>query len=452
MTSYDFDLIVIGAGSGGVRMSRTSAAMGAEVAIIENMRTGGTCVMRGCVPKKLLVYGSTFSDAFKDSKGFGWTSKPASFSWPDLIKAKDEELARLEIVYNKLLRSSGVAQFKGTGRILNPHLVAVDAKEYSAKYIVIATGGWPYLPNIPGIEHAITSNEALDLETLPKSIVIVGGGFIAAEFAGIFNALETRVHQIIRGPNILRGFDQSVQKSLEQEMKKKGIIIQRNSNVTNIEKMDDGHFNISLDSGKMIETDTIMYATGRNPNIENLGVTEVGIEVNKKGAIVVDEYSRTSVSNIYAIGDVTDRVNLTPVALAEGMALAKTLFGQSPASINYKNIPSAVFSQPPIGTVGLTEEEARQSYSIDIYLSSFIPMKHSLSKRKEYSMMKLIVDSKTDLVLGRHMMGEDAPEIIQGMAIAIKCGATKAQFDNTIGIHPTSAEEFVTMRDKLRQL
>jgi glutathione reductase (NADPH) len=449
MANYDYDLITIGAGSGGVRASRMSSGMGAKVAVVENMRTGGTCVMRGCVPKKLLIYGAHFAEDFEDSRGYGWTPGDNGFDWPALIAAKDKELDRLEGVYHNILGNAGVTELNGKGRLVDNHTVDVDGKTYTAETILIATGGWPSMPAVSGIEHVITSNEALDLPELPKRIVIVGGGFIAVEFAGIFNALGAEVHEIIRADHLLRGFDEALRVSLREEMTKKGITVHSGINVTNIEKLDDGSFRVSFDNEEPLDADLVMYATGRSPNTKGIGLEDVGVELDRKGAIIVDEYSKTNIDNIYAIGDVTDRMNLTPVALAEGMAFAKTLYDNTPVAMTYDNIPSAVFSQPPIGTVGLTEDQARERGEVDIYQSSFKAMKHTLSGRDERSLMKLIVDKQTDVVVGCHMMGADAPEIIQGIAIAMKCGATKSQFDATIGIHPTAAEEFVTMRDKV---
>ena len=451
MTKYDYDLITIGAGSGGVRASRRAAALGQRVAIIENLRVGGTCVMRGCVPKKLLVIASHFADDFEDAAGYGWTVAEPGFDWPALIAAKSRELDRLEDIYHRILGEAGVEEIFATGRIKDAHTVEVDGKPLSAETIVVCTGGWPYLPDVPGIEHAITSNEALDLEQLPERIAIVGGGYIAVEFAGIFNTLGARVTEIIRAPQILRGFDEDVRDVLAQEMEKKGITILRDCVVRSIEKTPGG-LSLRFPFGEEIEVDTVMYATGRTPNTKDLGLEEVGVELNDKAAIKVDEFSKTAVDNIYAIGDVTDRVNLTPVALAEGDAFARTVYGGMPTSVDYANIASAVFSQPPIGCVGLTEDEARaragSPNAIDVYVSRFTPMKYTLSGRDEKTMMKIITDAKTDRVLGCHMVGLDAPEIVQGLAIVLKCGATKAQFDATIGIHPTAAEEFTTMRDK----
>lgn len=448
MTSYDYDLITIGAGSGGVRASRMAAATGARVAVIENMRTGGTCVMRGCVPKKLLVYGAHFAHDFEDSVGFGWQEAKPQFSWTSLIDAKNKELDRLEGIYHNLLKNAGVEELMGKGKIVGPHEVDVNGTVYSAETILIATGGWPTMPNLPGIEHAVTSNEALDLPDLPKRVAIVGGGYIAVEFAGIFNALGSEVHEIIRADNVLRGFDEAMRDGLREELTKKGIQIHSGVNVTQIDKNPAGDFTLHFDSQADLDVDLVMYATGRAPNTNGIGLESVGVETGRNGAIAVDTYSKTNIDHIYAIGDVTDRINLTPVALAEGMAFVNTVFGNNPTAADRENVASAVFSQPPIATVGLTEHEAAARGPIDVYESSFRNMKHTLSGRDEKSVMKLIVDQETDRVLGCHMLGSDSPEIIQGLAIALKCGATKAQFDATIGIHPTAAEEFVTMRQK----
>lgn len=450
MSNYDYDLIAIGGGSGGVRASRFAAQRhGKKVAVIENMRIGGTCVMRGCVPKKLMVYAAHFAHDFEDSEGFGWQLGDNTHDWPTLIAKKDAELNRLEDIYHRLLREAGVDEITGTGKVTGPHSVEVDGKTLTAEHILVATGGWPHLPDLPGIEYAITSNEALDLPELPKHVVIVGGGYIAVEFAGIFNALGAEVHIIIRADNILRGFDQTMRDALRVELENQGIKVHSECSVRSIEKTDSG-YSLRLDQIDVMETNLVMYATGRKPNTANIGLEETGIELDKNGAIVVDEYSKTSVDSIYAIGDVTDRVQLTPVALAEGMALVRTLYEGKPTSMSYENIPSAVFSTPPIGSVGLTEEDARRDYNIEIYQSSFKPMKYTLSGRNEKSVMKLIVDKDTDKILGAHMMGIDAPEILQGIGIAVKAGATKADFDSTIGIHPTAGEEFVTMREPLR--
>ncbi|MDA1089836.1 MAG: glutathione-disulfide reductase [Proteobacteria bacterium] len=450
MRQYDYDLITIGAGSGGVRASRRAAALGKKVAIIENMRVGGTCVMRGCVPKKLLVLGSHFGEDFEDAAGYGWTVAEPGFDWPKLITAKNKELDRLEHVYHRILRDSGVEEITGTGTLADPHRVDVDGpdgkKSLTAETILIATGGWPKMPDVPGIDHAITSNEALDLKAFPKRIAIVGGGYIAVEFAGIFNAFGADVTMVIRAPQILRGFDEAVRDVLAEEMEKKGIIIRRECTVKSIETCAGG-FSLCFTGGDEIEADQVMYATGRAPNTRGLGLEAAGVLLDANGAIQVDAFSRTAAANIYAIGDATERMNLTPVALAEAEALVRTLYEGTPTALDYTNIATAVFSQPPVGTVGLSEEEAGARGKVDVYISRFTPMKYTLSGRDEKTLMKLIVDRGTGIVVGCHMVGLDAPEIIQGIAIAVKCGATKAQFDATIGIHPTAAEEFVTMRD-----
>ena len=451
MTTYDYDLISIGAGSGGVRASRLAAATGARVAVIESMRTGGTCGMRGCVPKKLLVYGAHFAHDFEDAVGFGWADSKPGFNWAKLIKTKNIELDRLEGIYHLLLKNAGVEEIQGKGQIVDPHSVKVNGKTITAETILIATGGWPTMPVIPGIEHAITSNEALELPVLPKRIAIVGGGYIAVEFAGIFNALGSKVYEIIRADKVLRGFDESMRDGLQDELTKKGVQILNEVNVTSIVKKGACEFNIQFDKHEPLDVDVVMYATGRAPNTKDIGLEDVGVQMNAEGAIVVDEYSQTNIENIYAIGDVTDRVNLTPVALAEGMAFVDTVYRGVQTAMDRDNIASAVFSQPPIATVGLTEKEAAALGPIDVYESRFRNMKHTLTGRNEMSKMKLIVDQTTDKVLGCHMMGLDSPEIIQGIAIALKCGATKSQFDSTIGIHPTAAEEFVTMREKRKE-
>lgn len=446
MSKYDYDLITIGAGSGGVRASRLSAGFGAKVAIIEESRYGGTCVMRGCVPKKLLVYGSHFAENFEDAAGFGWTVGETSHDWGALVASKDKELDRLEKVYLRMLRDAGVELINGRGVLVNPHTVEVGGKRITAEKILVAVGGWPAIPDVPGKKHVITSNEALDLPERPARVLIVGGGFIAVEFAGIFNALGSEVHEVIRAGQILRGFDNDVRATLAEEMEKKGIHIHRDCVVRSIEKTKNG-YSVFFDQGDELVVDCVMYATGRAPNTANLGLSGLGVKLTKKNAIEVDENNRSNVESIFAIGDVTNRVNLTPVAINEGRVFAETNFNNNPMTLDYTNIPSAVFSQPPVSVVGLTEDQARKNHTVQVYISRFRPMKHTLSGRAEYIMMKMIVDKQTDRVLGIHMVGEDAPEIIQGLAVALKCGATKAQFDSTIGIHPTAAEEFVTMRD-----
>jgi glutathione reductase (NADPH) len=447
---FDYDLFVIGAGSGGVRASRMAAGYGARVAVCEDYRVGGTCVIRGCVPKKLLVYASEFSEEFEDAKGFGWTHDAPEFSWPRLIEAKDREIDRLNGLYIQTLKNAGVDNLQGRGRLIDRNTVELTGPEavrkITAKYILIATGAWPQMPQIPGIEYAITSNEAFHLSDLPRRIMVVGGGYIAVEFAGIFNGLGAKVTELYRGPQILRGFDGDLRNALAEEMVKKGVDIRLNTTITAIEKGAHG-LTLSLADGSRLEADCVMYATGRVPNTANLGLEEAGVKLSPNGAVVVDDYSQSSVENIYAVGDVTDRVALTPVAIKEGAAFADTLFGGKPTKVDYADIPSAVFSQPAVATVGLSEEAARQKYAaVDIYKSSFRPMKYTLGGRSERSLMKLVVDRSSDKVVGAHMVGGDAAEIIQGLAIAIKCGATKAQFDATVAIHPSSAEEFVLMR------
>jgi glutathione reductase (NADPH) len=449
MPRYDFDMITIGAGSGGVASSRRAGSYGARVAICEERRVGGTCVLRGCVPKKLLVYGSQFAEAFADAAGFGWTVVPPSFDWPALIEAKDEEIGRLSQIYINMLKNSGVEIIDGHAALVDPHTVEIAGRAYTAENILIATGSWPETPDIPGIEHVISSNEALDLEALPRRIIIVGGGYIAVEFAGIFNGLGSEVVELIRRDELLYGFDDDIRVALGQEMRGRGVELHSRTHVARIEKQAAG-YSVSTTTGREFTSDLVMYATGRAPNTKGLGLAEVGVQTNENGAVVVDEWQGSSVPNIYAIGDVTDRINLTPVAIAEGRALAETLFNNNPTMMDHKNVPSAVFSQPPIGAVGLTEERARREYGeVDIYMARFKPMKNTLSGREERTVMKLIVDPGSDRMLGCHMLGPDAPEIIQGLAIAVKCGATKKQFDQTVGIHPSAAEEFVTMREKV---
>jgi glutathione reductase (NADPH) len=447
MRKYDFDLITVGAGSGGVRASRLAGGYGARVAIIEKSRVGGTCVMRGCIPKKLLVYGAQYADEFEDAGGFGWSVDGARLDWAALIEAKNRELDRLEGVYGGILRRNKVQLVEGKGVLADRHTVEVAGQRFTAEKILIACGGWPSLPNIPGIEHAITSNEALDLPELPARMAIVGGGYIAVEFCGIFRAAGVEVTEVIRAAEVLRGFDEEVRAFLSAQMEKRGVRILRETVVRGIDKNNAGLI-LSLADGSALETDAVIYATGRAPNTRGLGLEEAGVQLGDNGEVAVDAWNRSSVRNIYAVGDCTDRINLTPVAIAEGRAFAETHFNDNPICLDYDNIPSAVFSQPPVSVVGLTETQARLRGPTDVYASRFRPLKHTLSGRDESTMMKTIVDAETDRVVGCHMVGADAPEIIQGLAIALKCGATKAHFDQTIGIHPTAAEEFVTMREK----
>ena len=448
MSNYDYDLITIGAGSGGVRASRLAGGYGAKVAVCEEDRVGGTCVLRGCIPKKLLIYGAHYADYMEDAVNYGWTIEGASHDWTKLIANKNSELDRLNGIYLRILRDNNVDLKEGRGVLVDDHTVEIAGECLTAENILIAVGGRPTLPDIPGIEQVITSNEALELPKLPKRVVIVGGGYIAIEFAGIFSSLGVEVTEIIRADNILRGFDIDMRTSLFEEMEKRGIKILAETVVESIEKQGDT-FSLRLGNDEILETDCVMYATGRRANTEGLGLEAAGVELYDNGSIIVDELNRTTQSHIYAVGDVTDRIQLTPVAIQEGHALADMLFNQDTRTTDYTNVPSAVFSTPPIATVGLTEEQARAEFGeVDIYDSNFKPLVHTLTGRDERSVMKLIVEPKSDKVIGCHMMGIDAPEIIQGVAIAMKCGATKAQFDATTGIHPSSAEEFVTMRSK----
>ena len=446
--SYDVDLFVIGGGSGGVRAARISSQHGAKVAIAEEYRYGGTCVIRGCVPKKLFVYASHFHEDFEDAAAYGWTVGESRFDWATLVANKDREIDRLNGIYIKLLQNAGVEIHDGRAVLKDAHTVEVAGKTVTAERILIATGGTPSMPDLPGIEHAISSNEAFHLETLPEHITVVGGGYIAVEFAGIFNGLGRKVTQLYRGEQILRGFDGDVRHHLAGEIVKKGIDLRVGVNVRRIEQTNGGYA-LHLTDDSVLETGLVMYATGRTPNTDGMGLHDIGVAMDQGGAIVVDEWSQTSVDNIYAVGDVTDRIALTPVAIMEGHAFADTVYGGRPRKPDHHDVPSAVFSQPPIGTVGLSEDEAHAQYGeVDIYKSTFRPMKHTLSGRDEQTLMKLLVEPQSDRVIGCHVVGPDAAEIVQGIGIALKCGATKAQFDATVGIHPTAAEELVTMRTK----
>ena len=443
---YDLDLFVIGGGSGGVRAARISAGFGAKVAVAEEYLVGGTCVVRGCIPKKLFVYAAHFSDEIKVAESFGWSAPDPAFDWPRLIENKDREINRLVGLYEETLGKAGVEINRGHAVLKDVHTVELaDGSTISAETILISTGGAPFKPEIPGIEHAITSNEAFHLETFPKRILIAGAGYVAVEFAGIFHGLGSEVFLSYRRDKVLRGFDEDLRDHLTAEMKRKGINFCFETNLTSIEKGADGlmaHF----DKGDSLTVDAVMYATGRLPNTKGIGVEAAGVQLGPNGAVVVDEFSRTNIPNIYAVGDVTDRKALTPVAIKEGHAFALTVFGNNPVSPEHDNVPSAVFSQPPIGTVGLTEDEARTKHeAIDAYRSEFRPLKYTLGGSEERALIKLIVDRASDRVIGAHMIGPDAPEIIQGIGIAVKNGLTKAQFDRTLAIHPSSAEEFVLM-------
>ena len=448
-TSYDYDLIVIGAGSGGVRAGRIAAGHGARVAVVEEDRPGGTCVIRGCVPKKLLVYGASVAADIEDASGFGWMLGDIAHDWPALIAAKDKELDRLEGIYKQLLASAGAELIAGRGRVTGAHEVSVGERKFTAKTILIATGGWPQIPDVPGLaEHAITSTEALDLEALPKRIIVYGAGYIALEFAGIFNSFGSEVHLVYRAELPLRGFDDDVRRHMVEALENRGIHIHSETTVENVVSQNN-EMSVTLSDGQTLLCDQIMAATGRVPNTSGLGLQTVGVEMNAKGAVQVDSQSRTNIDHIYAVGDVTDRINLTPVAIAEGHAFADSLFGGRPRQISHDNVASAVFSQPPLASVGLTEQQAAQEHGeLDVYESRFRPMKNTLSGRDERTYMKLIVASESQKILGIHMIGPDSAEIMQGLAIAVHMGATKADFDAVIGIHPTAAEEFVTMRTK----
>ena len=446
----EVDLFVIGAGSGGVRAARIAAGYGAKVAIAEEYRVGGTCVIRGCVPKKLLVYASRFAHEFEDAAGFGWTVPETSFDWAALIANKDKEIDRLERAYVANLEKPGVAIIRSRAVLADAHTIRLAGGEtVRAAHVLIATGGAPSLGGpIPGREHVISSNEAFHLPALPPRILIQGGGYIALEFAGIFAGLGSAVTLIYRGTNILRGFDDDVRTHLRAEMERHGIAIMTGDTVAAVEQTGSA-YTVLLAGGKRIEVDRVMFATGRKPNVTGLGLEAVGVTVAESGHIAVDEFSRTSVPHIYAVGDVTNRINLTPVAIREGHAFADTVFGNRPTKVDHANVPSAVFSEPEVGVVGLTETQARERHArIDIYKSTFRPMKATLSGRETRVLMKLVVEGTGGRVLGCHIVGEGAAEMIQMVAIAMKMGATKADFDATMALHPTAAEELVTMREK----
>ncbi|MFN3565175.1 MAG: glutathione-disulfide reductase [Burkholderiaceae bacterium] len=450
MQGHDYDLFVIGGGSGGVRAARMSAGFGARVGLAERDRLGGTCVIRGCVPKKLLVYAAHVREELDDAAGYGWSIEGARFSWQALIANKDREIARLEGVYRNLLDKAGVRVHAAHARLLDPHTIEVGAQRLTAKHILIATGGRPYVPAIPGHELGFTSDEAFHLRALPRSVVILGGGYIAVEFAGIFNGLGCEVTLAYRGPELLRGFDDDVRRFLHAEMERKGIRILLNAQPEALTKRGDGVIAVALDGGESLTAEGVMFATGRVPNTEGLGLEAAGVQSIHDGAVQVDEYSRTHVPHIFAVGDVTHRLQLTPVAIREGAAVAQTLFGGEPTPADHADVPTAVFSQPPVGTVGLTEAQALERYrEIDVYKTDFRPLKHTLSGRDERALIKLVVDSASQRVVGAHMVGADAPEIIQAIGIAVKAKLTKTDFDATVGIHPTAAEEFVTLREKV---
>ncbi len=445
-TGFDFDLFVIGGGSGGVRAARMAANYGARVALAEEFRYGGTCVIRGCVPKKLLVYASSFSQAFADAAGFGWTVGRPGFDWRRLREAKEAEITRLEGIYRQNLENAGAMLFHQRAVVASPHSVRLaDGREITAKHILIATGGTPFVPGIPGGHLAVTSNEIFDVARLPRRAVIVGGGYIACEFAGILNGLGVHVTQIYRRDLILRGFDDDLRGHVQAAMRGRGVDIRLNEDVTRIDRVA-RHLEVHLASGDRLEAGVVLYATGRTPNTEGLGLAEVGVGLGGNGEVRVDAWSQTSVPSIYAVGDVTDRLALTPVAIREGAAFAETVFGGNPTRADHSDVATAVFTQPEIGTVGLTEADARAAGPVEIYRAAFRPMQNILAGRDERSLMKLVVAKESRRVLGVHIVGPSAGEMIQLAGIAVKMGATKEDFDRTVAVHPTAAEELVTMR------
>ena len=448
---FDYDLFVIGAGSGGVRAARMAANRGNKVAVAEERYLGGTCVNVGCVPKKLFVYASQFPELLQTSKGFGWnqTEQPV-FDWPTLRDNKTAEIERLNGIYNNLINNSGADLFDGRAMVVGPQQVEVNGKTYSVRTILVATGGWPFIPEFPGSEHAVSSNEMFFLDELPKKAVVVGGGYIAVEFAGILNGLGVDTHLVYRGTNLLKSFDREMSDKITQGMAEKGVNIHLSQQVTHIAAKADG-YSVTFDDQTSMDSDLVLYATGRQANTAGLGLENTAVECRSNGSIVVDEHFCTAEPSVYALGDVIDRVQLTPVAIQEAMVLVDALYGDGLATIDYDNIPTAVFCQPELGTVGLSEEDAQTKYAdISVYTSDFKPMMQTLGGGNDRITMKLIVDNQTDRVIGCHMVGDHAAEIVQGMGIALKAGATKAHFDATVGIHPSAAEEFVTMREPTR--
>ena len=451
MSDYDVDLFVIGAGSGGVRCARMAAAAGAKVAIAEERYLGGTCVNVGCVPKKLFVLAAHYHEDFADAVGFGWDPGEVQFEWARLRTNKDREITRLNGVYRTLLESRGVKIIESRARLVDPHTVEVGGECISARHVLVATGAWPYVPDFPGREHVVTSNEMFHLEHLPARAVVVGGGYIAVEFAGILNGLGVETTLAYRGDSLLRHFDADLGAALATELPRKGVSLRLGAEVQSIEKRSVGGLRLLYADGSVQDTELVLYATGRRPYSHGIGLEECGVELRPDGSIVVDDYYRSRVPSIHAIGDVIGGPELTPLALAQGMALVSTLFKAEPRTVPLENIPTAVFSQPSIGTVGLSEADARAKHGdIRVYSSGFRALKNTLSGNPERTLMKLVVDADTDRVLGAHMIGPDAGEIIQGLAVALQAGATKAMFDATLGIHPTAAEEFVTMREPVR--
>ncbi|WP_234254033.1 glutathione-disulfide reductase [Billgrantia aerodenitrificans] len=453
MSDFDYDLFVIGAGSGGVRAARTAAATGARVAVAEDRYLGGTCVNVGCVPKKLYSYAAHFHDAFEDARGFGWSLPQAPrFDWATLRDNKVREIKRLNEIYGRLLGNAGVELIHGRARVVDAHRVEVDGRAYTAAKILVAVGGWPWVPDFPGREMAVTSNEVFDLERMPQRFLVLGGGYIAVEFASIFNGLGSESHLVYRGELFLRGFDREVREFTREQMAAKGVNLHFETNIESIEKVEGGLL-VALTNGESLEVDVVLAATGRKPNLEGVGLDALDIALNPDGTVKVNDRFETTMPSILALGDVTGGPELTPVALAEAMHLVSQHFGEAPPKpMDYRNIATAVFCHPNIGTVGLSEEQARKEYdAIRVYRTDFRPMKHTLSGSEERCLMKLIVDDVSDVVVGAHMVGEEAGELIQGIAIAVKAGLTKADFDATVGIHPTAAEEFVTMRTLSRR-
>jgi glutathione reductase (NADPH) len=449
---YDYDLFVIGAGSGGVRAARIASLAGAKVAVAEEYRIGGTCVIRGCVPKKFLVYGAEFSQFFRDAAGYGWNVGNATFDWPTLRDNVQKEVTRLSGIYTTNLAKAGVTAFEERAEIVDPHKVrlAKSGSELSAERILIATGGAPSLPeDLPGVELGITSNEAFLLPELPRRLLIVGGGYVALEFANIFHGLGSETRIVHRGDRMLRGFDDDLRSHLHIETERLGVKLSMKATVTKIEKTGGG-LRATLSTGEQAEADVVLFAVGRIPNTEGLGLERAGVKLDDAGAVIVDEFSQSCVESIYAIGDVTNRMNLTPVAIRDGHAFADTIYNKRPTPVDHSSVPSAVFGRPPIGSVGLAENDARRSFEeIDIYRTNFRPMRNMLSGNQERTLMKIVVDRKTGKLLGVHIAGEDAPEMVQLAAVAVKAGITKQQWDSTIALHPTAAEELVLMREKV---
>ena len=452
MSKYDYDLFVIGAGSGGVRAARMAAGFGARVAVAEERYLGGTCVNVGCVPKKLFSYAAHYGEDFHDARGFGWNSSKPDFDWSRLRDNKTTEIERLNGIYRNLLTNAGAELMDGHATIIDPVTVDVAGRQYSAERILIAVGGWPWIPEFPGSDLAIDSNQIFSLESLPDTAVVVGGGYIATEFAGILNGLGVNTTQIYRGELFLRGFDQELREHLAAEMRKKGVDLRFNEVVESMLELADGQRQLSLKSGEKLEAGLVLYATGRKPLLQGLGLESVNVAINKNGYIEVDEHYQSTEPSIFALGDVTGGMELTPVALAEGMAFARRFYDDQQTPVDYDFIPTAVFSQPNLATVGFTEEQAREQFeNIRVYTSDYRPLKHTLSGSDERGFMKMIVDDASDRVVGVHLMGAEVGEMMQGIAVAMKAGATKAIFDSTIGIHPTAAEEFVTLREVTRR-